>query len=159
MTRATIKFTRPDLDHVFFTEHANGTTLLEFQHNFVGAYIYEQLNRMPDGFIENTTDEFISWRDIISRKNELRSDLQTWLEQNEFSIQSNSQFDSDDHYGPGINPFSTTFTHHTTFDSIENAKVFLRLFRLEDTMRTTIATTNNTVEFYLDGNLVDLDTL
>ena len=157
--RATIKFTRPDLDHQFLLENMD-KILLSFQHNFLGDYVYKQMdNKMPDGFVENSLDEFISWRDIISRKNELRSDLQTWLEQNEFSIQSNSQFENDDHYGPGINPFSLTFTHHSTFDTIENATVFLRLFRLSEEGINAISTTNNTVEFYIDGNLVDINTL
>jgi hypothetical protein len=157
--RATIKFTRPNLDQKFWNEETVFPALIACQYNFVGNYFYEQLGKMPDGFIESTMDEFISWRDIISRKNELRSDLQTWLEQNEFYIQNNSQFESDEHYGPGMNPFSTTFTHHTTFESIENAKDFLRLLRLTDDTLSAIERTNNVVEFYIDGNLVDIDTL
>lgn len=133
-------YTRPSLDHFFAMEKMAGSIGL-----FPGVFPIATL----------TYDEFISWGELIARKNELRPDILDWLETNDPSIFENTEFWGN---GPSWNPLATTYHSILEFADLATAHAAYDAFKEHiETLRGYVTETSNTFSEkieYEDGTVI-----
>jgi hypothetical protein len=112
-------------------------------------------------------EEFISWDEVIERKNELRPDIRYRLDQ--LGILDRATNLNSYGEGPNFNPFSLTHTRNAVYETFEDWELHYNYFFnqiLEDRKRyynyffkekDTLESSLNTVheELYIDGILTE----
>ena len=134
--------TRPSLDSIFVFEFQSIMSLKTIS--------WQNIN-------SNTKYlEFITWREVIARKEEIRPDLKFCLDKlGLFNKHINLNLDD----GPIFNYFSLTFTQLTEFNSIESFKhTYKSLENLFSTRKKDLEICFNTrnEELWIDGQRVPL---
>lgn len=137
--------TRPSLDSIFVFEFEFSNEL-KFQSWLALSKI------KPTSYLE-----FITWREVIARKEEIRPDLKFYLDRLGL-FNKHTKFNLDD--GPMFNYFSLTFTQVTAFDSIESFEHLYEFWKknILNTRKKNLEICSNTrnEELWIDGQLVPL---
>ena len=141
-----VTFTRPNFDSLFFLEAflAGYNTMFNSEVN-ITQYIFDppQSNAKDYSYEPN-----ITWFEVNTRKHELRPDLLFYLD----SIGIESIISNPTIYAPypAWNPFSLSWTHLFTFDTVENALTDIYLENVTgsvDSTKDMIKYVENTVTY------------
>jgi hypothetical protein len=156
--------TRPSLDSLFVFEHDTfGFKLASLHPDIIFAAhattvnLESKLSPNSPKIILHRYEEFITWAELIKRKNELRPDLKYRLDQlGIFNIVTPLDIYGE---GPLFNPFSLTHTRNAEYETFEDWQLnYDWVFGIStDSKSLLLEKSLNTVdeELYIDGILTE----
>lgn len=141
--------TRPSLDSIF---------VFEYDQLNIQKQIISWTNFFGPKCLSTSYVEFITWREVIGRKEEIRPDIKYFL--NKHGLFNEQQNCVDLNKGPTFNYFSLFFTQVTEFPSyeifIETYESLEYLFNKRK-MQTNICSNTRNTELWVDGKLTEIN--
>lgn len=155
--------TRPNLDSLFVFEYNSSELIIttlnsELKRNLHASTHIRESNLTPTfpKVILHRYEEFITWAELIERKDELRPDLKYMLSQQGL-LDITTILDTYGE-GPPFNPFSLTHTRSAEYETFEDWVLnYNWVFEQNTIAKIALETTVNTVdeELYIDGVLTE----